>query len=61
MEDGKGTGKEQRNKIKEMIKKEKTYCEFHSPYLCRISIGICYDYVHVTQTQFILVREVTTR
>ena len=42
-----------------MINKEKIVCEFHSLYLYRISIGICYDYVHVTQSQLILVREVT--
>jgi hypothetical protein len=61
MKNGTGKGTEQRIKIKEMINKEKIACEFHSPCLCRISIGICYDYVHVTQLQFILVREVTTR
>jgi hypothetical protein len=44
-----------------MIAKEKIVCEFHSAYLCRISIESCFDYVHATQIHFILVREVTTR
>jgi hypothetical protein len=60
MQDGKGKAMEQRIKIKEVINKD-YFLEFHSPHLCRISMGICYDYVKNTKKQFILVREVTTR